>query len=192
MLHTENSGEADKELLLRVRRGEPDAIETFVQRMACVPLILAAQNTRLGRALGPAELNDASQETLTLIWQRLDSFEGRSTLETWVYRFCSNTLMNAVRKLKRSRRSEELCDQQPDPTQTDAETRFTRYEHLYRGLARLSAEERACVQLKHFEERTFDEIGARLGISPNTAKTQYYRGLRRLNEILAAEEGDGK
>jgi RNA polymerase sigma-70 factor, ECF subfamily len=190
MLHTGNTGDADKDLLVRVRRGEPASIEIFVGRMACVPLILAAQNARLGRPLGLNDLSDAAQEALTQIWQRLDSFEGRSTLETWVYRFCTNTLMNAVRKHRRARQGEELGAEQPDPTHIDAESRYTRYDHLYRGLARLSNDERACVRLKHFEERTFDEIGVLLGISPNTAKTQYYRGLRRLHEILASGEGE--
>ncbi|MCK6445803.1 MAG: sigma-70 family RNA polymerase sigma factor [Planctomycetes bacterium] len=188
MLHTGESGEADKALLARVRRGDAIAVEAFVQRMACVPLILAAQNARLGKVLGPAQLDDAAQEVLTLIWTRLETFEGRSTLETWVYRFCVNTLMNAVRRERRSRRNEELSEEAADPTLVDAETRYTRYDHLYLGIAKLPAEERVCIHLKHFEERTFDEIGARLGISPNTAKTQYYRGLRRLQELLAREE----
>ncbi|MCE9592662.1 MAG: sigma-70 family RNA polymerase sigma factor [Planctomycetes bacterium] len=192
MLHTGNTGDADRELLVRVRRGEPASVDVFVGRMACVPLILAAQNARLGRPLGPSDLSDAAQEALTQIWQRLESFEGRSTLETWVYRFCTNTFMNAVRKHRRARRGEELAEEQPDPHHVDAESRYTRFDHLYRGLARLSADERACVRLKHFEDRTFDEIGAFLRISPNTAKTQYYRGLRRLHEILGSEEGDPK
>jgi DNA-directed RNA polymerase specialized sigma24 family protein len=38
--------------------------------------------------------------------------------------------------------------------------------------------------MKHFEERTFEEIAAALGASPNTIKSRYYRGMLELRRIL--------
>ena len=39
-------------------------------------------------------------------------------------------------------------------------------------------------KLKHLEGLTFVEVGERLAMSTNTAKTHYYRGLRRLRAML--------
>ena len=38
--------------------------------------------------------------------------------------------------------------------------------------------------MKHFEELTFPEIGKRIGMPANTAKTRYYRGLAKLETLM--------
>jgi RNA polymerase sigma factor (sigma-70 family) len=55
----------------------------------------------------------------------------------------------------------------------------------------LAARERRVVELKHFEDLTFDEIGARLATSPNTVKTWYYEALADLKRVLAPARRDG-
>ena len=89
MLRSDSDLRSDLELVLATRKGEPRAVEGFVRRMRCVPLSLAAQNARLGRPLNEHDIEDVSQEVLVLIWNKLGSFAGLSTLETWVYRFTS-------------------------------------------------------------------------------------------------------
>jgi RNA polymerase sigma factor (sigma-70 family) len=59
------------------------------------------------------------------------------------------------------------------------------FEGVHLALARLDPPADDIVRLKHFEELTFEEIGQRLLLSPNTAKTHYYRALVRLREALA-------
>lgn len=118
-----------------MRGGDAAALEVFVRRMACVRLILAVQNARVGRMLAPSQFDDVTHETLALVWRRPDTFEGRLTLETWVYRFCLNTPMNALRREQRARRREELSDQTADPARLDAQSRYTRYDSLYLALS---------------------------------------------------------
>lgn len=191
MLKPGKNGPSDRELLLAVRAGDPAAIQEFIRRMACVPLILAAQNARMGRPLAATDLHDVAQETLMLVWQRLGSFEGRSTLETWVYRFCSLVLMNAVRKVRRAKRRQQGADTADEPAGENLELRYLEFDELHQCLDQLPAEEAAVVRLKHFEDRTFDEIGSRLSISSNTVKTQYYRALRKLHEAMTRGQRGG-
>ena len=137
------------------------------------------------------DLADAVQDTLTSIWRKLGEFEGRAALETWVYRFCFLELMNGVRR--RRRRPEPMHEDEsvaerddrrvPGPGETEADR-----ELIHRVLDRLGPPAADVIRMKHFEELTFDEIGEQLDVSPNTAKTQYYRGMLRLREYLDAAE----
>lgn len=175
--------DGDLELARAAVRSERAAVDRFFERMQCVPAILAAKNRRLGSPLSSEELADLAQETLTLLWKKLPGFAGHARLETWAYRFCVLELMNLVRKTKRRQIVQPGLDRTPEPSQSP-EPAAVDYEHVYRALDALGDPEAAIVRLKHFRQLTFDEIGATLGISPNTAKTGYYRGLVRLRADL--------
>ncbi len=174
---------ADLALVRSALRGSPEAVREFTERMRCVPRMLAAKNARIGQALRPEELEDLVQDTLVSIWRRLDSFAGRASLETWAYSFCHHELANRLRSKQRRPQGPELREEEA-PTKV---AKVLEYDHVYRAIDRLGGEEADIVRLKHFEELTFDGIGARLEISPNTAKTRYYRALGRLRELLAPQ-----
>ena len=164
--------------------------------MQCVPAILAAQNQRLGRPLGDEDLADAVQDTLIVIWKKLPEFEGRAALETWVYRFCYLELMNGVRRVRRrpERSLEEEEQVAAHLAQVDrGEVRFAPVgsvdtEALFRVLDRLGPPGADVIRMKYFGQMTFEEIARLQDVSPNTAKTRFYRGLVKLRAML---EGDG-
>lgn len=190
MLRSHDDHLSDLELVRDLRRGEPEAIAGFVRRMRCVPLSLAAQNARLGRPLNEHDIEDVSQEVLVLIWNKLGTYAGLSTLETWVYRFTSFELMNAVRRKRTRKRVVELEHEPAVTTPDDARRRFLEYEHLHRALGRLESIEADVIRLKHFEDLTFEEIATRMSMPANTAKTKYYRGLIKLQETLRAHRAE--
>lgn len=54
------------------------------------------------RMLGsPFEAEDAVQETLFKAWRNLDTFEGRSSLRTWLYRIASNVCFDMLKSGQR-------------------------------------------------------------------------------------------
>lgn len=155
----------------------------LIERLRCVPRILSAKNALLSRPLGRADLEDLAQETVMLVWSKRGEFEGRSSIETWVYPFCYHALMNRLRaKVRSPRTGTELPELEPQ--QTTEERDFT---HVHAAIARLEPDEEQLVRLKHFDDMTFQEIGEKLSVSPNTIKARYYRAIGRLRVFMGSE-----
>lgn len=172
----------DGELVRAVLAGEQAAVDALVVRLGCIPRILAALNQRMGSPFGSEDLNDLTQDSLIHLWRRLESYSGQASLETWAYSFCTHGFMNELRKGQRRGRASSLEESQAEVRPVPADT--LEFEQLHRGLQQLEDKDARVIRLKYFDDLTFEEIGARLELSPNTAKTCYYRGMRRLAELL--------
>ncbi len=161
--------------------GDREARRQFAQRMQCVPRMLVVMNRRLVGRVSNEDIEDLVQDTLVTVWRRLDTFGGRASLETWVYRFCRYHLANRIRSLARRpvHVTVETYDQSQETTSTLLE-----FEDVHRALGELEQATADVLRLKHFRQLSFPEIGTALGISPNTAKTRYYRGLTVLRRML--------
>ena len=66
------------------------------------------------------------------------------------------------------------------------------YEDIYFGLERVDPLQAVVIRSKHFGGKTFEEIAEAQGISSNTAKTRYYRGLIKLRAFMDPRRQEGK
>src|SRR5438046_5945913 len=89
----------DQALVARARTGERDALEALVERHQ--PWIY---NIALRMLYHPQDAEDATQEVLVKAINGLASFEGRSSVRTWLYRIVVNHVLNT----KRGRREPEV------------------------------------------------------------------------------------
>jgi RNA polymerase sigma factor (sigma-70 family) len=176
------TGASDLVLVRSVLQGDRAAVDELGRRLCCVELILASQNTRLGRQLHAAEIQDLAQDTVLLIWSKLATFEGLATLETWLYRFCALELLNALRRKRREMRGVELDLELTLPESARA---VVDVERLARALDRLSSVQADVIRWRHFEELSFERIAERLSMPLNTVRSHYRRGLRELQHLLA-------
>lgn len=71
------------------------------------------------------ETQDAFQEVLCTLWRDMDSFQGKSSERTWVYRVASNTLMALKRRMSNQPQA-DLNDYRPDEAAPDTEA----HDHL--------------------------------------------------------------
>lgn len=161
----------------------PDATEELIERLECVPRILAALNCERSEPLNTHDLEDLSQDTLLVILKKLPLFEGRARLETWVYRFCFLELMNRVRR--EARRSKSSLETEAEPAEPGAHTQeFGALERVERCLDELGPPKSHVIQLRHFEDLSFEEIGRVLDMPANTTRTHYHRGLQWLRRRM--------
>jgi RNA polymerase sigma-70 factor (ECF subfamily) len=172
----------DVEMVRKVCAGDPVAVDALLSRLRCVRRFIVAKNRQLGGRLRPDEIDDAVQETLFAVWRKLPEFRGWGSFEAWVYRFSYLELLSRFRKHHRRPQPVEeievVDEDAPEPSQA------LENEHLYVMLDKVGSPASDIIRLKHLEELSFDEIGVRMGTSPNTAKTRYYRGMQRLRELM--------
>lgn len=174
----------DLEMVRRTVQGDPLVLKDLITRLQSVPRTLAYRNRKLGRPLNSGELEDLTQDVLGSIWVKLGDYSGRGSFDAWVYRFCVLALLSRLRKLRRLPTPfADAAQRVRDPLAKESEDRLE-YEHIHESLATLDRREGDIIRLKHFEENTFEEISARLGMSKSTVKSRYYRGLIKLKRLL--------
>jgi RNA polymerase sigma-70 factor, ECF subfamily len=138
-----------------------------------------------GRALGLShgEAEDVLQETFVALMQRASPPE---LPEHYCLRSFRNRALNYRRSLWRrlTRELESVRWFERSAGETMAE------RAAMRELAALPQDQREAIVLKLWHQRTFEEIGELLGISPNTAAGRYRYGLQKLRLILRGEPYD--
>ncbi|MBI3523784.1 MAG: RNA polymerase sigma factor [Betaproteobacteria bacterium] len=90
--------ERDQELVRLAKGGSQAALEELVLRHQAW-----IYNLALRMAHHPEDARDATQEVLIKLLTRLSTFEGRSSLRTWLYRIAINHLLNVKRSRAESR-----------------------------------------------------------------------------------------
>jgi len=97
----------DAELACRLKAGDKKAFALLVERNAGWMLNLAKRYTN-----SEATAADCVQESFLLVFRKIDDFEGRSSLKTWMRTIVIN---QALMKLRKMARSEEQSLDQYDP-----------------------------------------------------------------------------
>src|SRR5216684_6060374 len=83
---------ADELLLEQIRSGDPEAGHRFIQEHYPGVYRYLLYLTR-----SPEAAEDLTQETFLQAWRRLDTFEGRSALRTWLHRIAHREFLQALR-----------------------------------------------------------------------------------------------
>lgn len=167
--------------------GAAQARSQVAQRLQCVPKFVGSINRRHGDPLGEHERADLAQDAATTAWRRLATFEGRSALETWVYRIVTFEFLNAARRKqgRKVRTEADFADtKQATLESSSLDHAPERYEELHAGIAGLAPEAQAVIDLKHYGNQTFEQIAQRLSLSPSAVKRLYYGALKELKARL--------
>src|SRR5690606_11816811 len=100
----------------------------------------------------PEEAADLLQDTYIRVFERIDQFQGASSLSTWVYRIAVNEAQQYFRR--RRRQDEILRTEFPHPPLAgpgEQESAAARAE-VREAIQRLPEDERVLIILRYFEE----------------------------------------
>jgi RNA polymerase sigma-70 factor, ECF subfamily len=167
----------DRELVARFLRARDESSFRSIYRRH-TPALYGLALRLLGHRAADAE--DAVQEAWIRGVERLDRFRWESTLRTWL----GSIVVNCCRE----RRRDAWRWHQPSPDAAESANEDASPLELTiavdRALAALPAGCRSVFVLHDVEGRTHEEIGALLGISSGTSKSQLFHARRRLRALL--------
>ena len=205
--HETGGRHADDEagLLARIRAGEGAAFTTLVERHHGSLVRLAALFVSTG-----ASAEEVAQETWLAALDGIRSFEGRSSIKTWLFRIVVNrSKTRAVREARSLPFSavggEELDDEERSPVEGrfnakgmwadpprewEVETPEELLSHgetagaLAAALAELPPKYRAIITLRDVEELPSEEVCNILEISETNQRVLLHRARARLRQAL--------
>ncbi len=147
--------------------------------------------TVLSRIVGPgAILDDAVQETFVDIFSGLAHFEGRSRLDTWIYRVTLRRGWKVSKRESRRRanpldKAAALFSRNASPSET-AESRELA-ERLQTALTKLDFDQRSVLALSACHDLSPTEIAETLGIAVGTVHSRLSRARSKLERLLGIE-----
>lgn len=172
--------------------GAVDRFEELVERYKDRIYAMAYRFTR-----SHPEAQDLAQEIFLKLHRHLHTFQGQSTLSTWIYRVALNRSLDWQRKHKRHQgqlQEHHRCQEdETDPierlpsTADGPETEYLRQEEhreLHEALQSLPEKYRVVIHLFHFEQLSYPEIGEILKLPARTVETRLYRGRQKLKQLL--------
>lgn len=140
---------------------------------------------------------DIAQETFVRVYMSAERYQANYSFSTYIYRIASNLAITDLRQRKRRRliplpffsdkEGEEMEIELPDERQTradDALIEEERRQAIARAIASLPEKYRAAVVLRDIEGKSYEEIGAVLGLSDGTVKSRINRARNLLKEKL--------
>lgn len=170
----------DADLARRARGGEPAAYGELVRRHQT-----AVFNVCL-RLLGHRqEAEDAAQEAFLRAYERLETFDLSRPFGPWIRRVAANHCLNRLageRPAGLALDDETAAAAEPGPEA--ASEHADQAQALRAALAALPASYRAVIELRHFQELSYDEIAAALDLPLSDVKSRLFRARRRLAERL--------
>ena len=170
----------DEELVSRVGRGDPAAIQALVARK--LPRMLALAQRMLN---DPVEAEDVAQETMLKAWRQAPRWKpGRARFDTWLHRVALNLCYDRLRR-RREVPTDTVPDR-PDPGPApDAGLMASDLGvRVDAALAGLPERQREAIVLCHYQELGNIEAAALMEVSVEALESLLSRGRRALRAAL--------
>jgi len=173
----------DRDLILRARRGDPEAFGELVRAHQ------AGVFNVCYRMMGERrEAEDMAQEAFLRAYERIHTFDMERPFGPWMRRVAANVCLNqlAAHKPEHAELDEER-DADPAPLPESGREVQEETERVRDALRRLPPHYRAVIELRHYQDLSYDEIAAELKIPLSDVKSHLFRARKILAESLSHE-----
>jgi len=175
----------DRDLIIRARRGAAggDAFGELVTRYQTGVFNVCY---RMLHERNAAE--DLAQETFMRAYDRLHTFDLEREFGPWIRRVAANLCLNHLesQKITAPLDEERDADESARPErQVEVKERSAQVRN---ALASLPPQYRAVVELRHYQELSYDEIATELKIPLSDVKSHLFRARKILAEKLHASD----
>jgi RNA polymerase sigma-70 factor (ECF subfamily) len=180
---------SDGELVARTRAGQRDAYGELVRRHQSAVYNIAY------RLVGERQTAlDLTQEAFVRAFRALDSFDRARPFAPWLHRIATNAALNWLERkrvptvpLERDNadRASEIPDESHEPERVVIASEQN--ARVRRAILGLPPRQRAVIELRHFQDLSYDEIATALGIPLSNVKSDLFRARQALRQTLASE-----
>lgn len=177
-----NVGNDDLELVARVKEGDKKAFSELVRKHQKAILRLAV---RFMKDLDAAE--DVAQESFIKAYEKIATFEGRSSFKSWLFQITVNTARN---KLRERRDGLTDVDNVPLAVAARAEADLVHgviAQQIQRHVEQLPFKQKTALLLRIYEDLTFKEIAEIMDCPYDTAKANYRHALMKMKDELSRD-----
>jgi RNA polymerase sigma-70 factor, ECF subfamily len=186
----EMSAIPDDVLARRLQADDSEAFSLFFHRYAAL-----IQRIAYGILRNRAEAEDVTQTVFWNLHRAIDRYDpAKGTLRTWLLQYAYHRALNHKKSLQQrgfySTSELESADERvadPGGKMLSAEAA----QAVRQGLALLSEDQRMTLQLIFLEGMEMEDVAHRLGQNVSNIRHHYYRGLRKLRDILGPEALSG-
>ncbi len=177
----------DLELILAHKDGVESAIDILLTRYKSYIFNLSYRFMH-----NHEDAMDLMQESLIRIYRGLKNYEERNYFKGWVYRIINNTAINMYKRAsnRESPYMEKL--EMLDDNRYNSENGYERTylkEKIYEASAKLKGKQRDVFLLRYYEDHSYTEIGKILKISSDSAKSNYFYALKKMQLLMEKERG---
>ena len=176
----------DRRLVALATQGDRQAFEYLFRRYSD-----SIRRLLILRTGNSDDADDLLQETFVKVYINIHRYSPDYTFGQWIYTIARNTFIDFTR-----RRQEDLPldERYAVPVESTAPTPEERVINIQQRMqldgymARMSADYRHLIELRFFEELSYEEISQKLSMSLGTVKTRIHRARERLCRLIS--EGD--
>jgi len=188
-LKDSNQTNEDFRLVKAFKAGDRKAFEDLVRRYQrqvanIVYLTLGSRE----------EVQDISQEVFVRVYRSIDKFEFDASFFSWIYRITVNLCIDELRRrrVKRALSLDFLTEGTLEKEKKSKEQLLAsdgvmndeKREIVLDALQKISQEHRQVIILREYEELSYAEIAAYLGISIQAVKSRIFRAREDLRALL--------
>lgn len=167
--------DTDKLHIDEVKKGNTSSFSELVRKHQKMMVRVAL---RLTRDLELAE--DIVQEAFIKAYQKIETFEGRSSFRSWMYQITLNTARNKLRTLKKDKVDVSQVQIAVNALAEKALLNDNINDVIKAEVDELPERQRLAVSLRVFDEMSFKEIAEVMDCPYDTAKANYRHGLLKL------------
>lgn len=173
----------DLELVEEVRRGERRAFSELVKRHQRG---LLRMSLRFVKDIDNAE--DVVQESFIKAYEKLNSFEGRSSFKSWLYQITVNTARNRLRERRHDVTDIDDVQIGVNAIAESALIHVAVAEMLQKEVDKLPFKQKTALVLRVYEDLSFSEIAEIMECPYDTAKANYRHALMKLRETFDGQK----
>jgi len=173
---------SDDVLIAQALKGKKSAWVALVKRYE-----KGLYNYALRMVNNQADAMDLMQDTFVAVFKNLQTFRGDSPFKGWLFKVAHYRCLEFYRRKRPMSSIDDVPEQEDEENSLCPEQElFSKQQssELVNAMQSLPIKQKLVVELKFFQQCTFEDIAQQLGISTNTAKSQLYTGLEKLKVKL--------